>query len=508
MCKKAVFLISIVFVLGLTGRALAGVPEGTLLIGWHTPEVSTPTSDSTPDDYLTGVAGLLSGGQDVQADKNSTDGNYGSGPATAASTSNAIRARLDQPSRAVVSVQITNNTGGSLYLGTFHFDYSRWYGNSPQDIALYYDSGDLDNDDNTLINSASELAVAGPTGDYDDFDWSLSVLNDVTLDNGQSATFRLEVSNSLQADTAGGFDNIAITAGVSATKASGPSPAERAKDVLREVVLSWTPGQFGDQHDVYFGTSFDDVNDAANLYPMGPDNIYRVRQGGTSYAIDETLDFGQTYYWRVDEVNAPPNSNLIFKGDVWSFTVEPFAVEIPGENIIVTASSSNRAEEGPENTINGSGLDDDDLHSVDQTDMWLSNGFDTNATWIQYEFDRVRKLYQMFVWNYNTTVDPLVGFGIKEVTIEYSVDGTNWAILGTTHECARGPGSGGYAPNTTVDLSGVSAKYIRITANSNWGGILNQYGLSEVRFLHIPVLATEPSPDPGATDVDVDVILN
>ncbi|HUV65734.1 MAG TPA: hypothetical protein VMW24_17695, partial [Sedimentisphaerales bacterium] len=260
MCRKVLCLISFVLVLALTGMTSAGVPEGTILIGWHTPEVSTPASDSTPDDYLTGVTGLLSGGEDVPADKNSTDGTYGSGPATAASTSNAVRAKLDQPSRAVVSVQITNNTGGSLYLGTFHFDYSRWYANSPRDIALYYDSGDLENDDNTLINSASELAVAGPTGDYDDFDWSLSVLNDVTLDNGQSATFRLEVSNALLANTAGGFDNIAITAGASATNASGPSPADGETDVPRDdVVLTWAPTESAAQHDVYFGTVFDDV---------------------------------------------------------------------------------------------------------------------------------------------------------------------------------------------------------------------------------------------------------
>ena len=508
MFRKSIYLISFFLVLGLVGKASASVPGGTLLIGWHTPDPGTPTSDSTPDDYLTGVTGLLSGGEDTQIDKNSTDGNYGSGPATAASTANSVRAKLDLPSRAIVSVQITNNTGGSLYLGTFHFDYSRWYGNSPRDVALYYDSGNLANDDNTLINSASELSVVGPVGDYDDFDWSLSVLNDVILEDGESATFRLEVSNAIQANTAGGFDNIAITAGASTTKASGPSPADRATGVPRELVLSWTPGEFADKHDVYFGTSFGDVNDVTNLGPMGPDNLYRARQGATSYAVPERLDFGQTYYWRVDEVNAPPNSNFMFKGDVWSFTIEPFAYPI--ENITATASSSNKADEGPENTINGSGLDDSGLlHSnISVDNMWLSSAVNPNAAWIQYEFDRIHKLYQMWVWNYNSTVEPIVGFGIKEATIEYSVDGTNWAILGTAHEFAQAPGVAGYAPNTTVDLGGVTAKYVRITANSNWGGIVNQYGLSEVRFLYVPVWAREPSPDSGATDVGVDAILS
>ena len=236
-----------------------------------------------------------------------------------------------------------------------------------------------------------------------------------------------------------------------------------------------------------------------------PAGVYKGRQKARATLCAERLDFGQTYYWRVDEVNAAPDYT-VFKGDVWQFTAEP--IGYPIENITVTASSANRADEGPENTINGSGLDDDDLHSSENTAMWLSNIIDPNATWIQYEFDRVHKLYQMWVWNYNSSVEPVVGFGIKEATIEYSIDGTNWSILGTTHEFAQGPGAAGYAPNTTVDLGGVAAKYVRITANSNWGGILNQYGLSEVRFLYVPVWAREPSPDSGATDVDVDAILS
>ncbi|MHC4352293.1 MAG: LamG-like jellyroll fold domain-containing protein, partial [Planctomycetota bacterium] len=301
-------------------------------------------------------------------------------------------------------------------------------------------------------------------------------------------------------------DNVVIASSFSPTQAFDASPAEQATDIPRDVVLNWAPGEYASAHDVYFGVSLDDVNNAtATVDPAG---VYQGRQDVSSYGVGEPLDFGRTYYWRVDEVNAAPDYT-VFKGDVWSFTVEPFAVPIPGRSIAVTASSANRSEEGPENTVNGSGLDDDALHSVQQTDMWLSSGVDPNATWIQYEFDRAYKLYQMWVWNYNTTVEPLVGFGIREATIEYSVDGTDWVKLGTTHEFAQGSGVPGYASNTAVDLSGVTARYVRITANSNWSPFgLNQFGLSEIRFLYIPVWAREPSPDSGATGVDVDAILS
>ncbi|MFB0525684.1 MAG: hypothetical protein ACETVZ_09075, partial [Phycisphaerae bacterium] len=145
------------------------------------------------------------------------------------------------------------------------------------------------------------------------------------------------------------FDNVSLSYEL-LFQASNPIPADEATDVLRDVVLSWTPGKFAaptNGHIVYFGQSFNDVNDATG----------GVAQDANSYTPPQRLDFGTTYYWRVDEVNAPPTSHIEFKGDVWSFTVEPIAYPIDGNNITATASSSNSAGEGPENTINGSGLD-------------------------------------------------------------------------------------------------------------------------------------------------------
>ncbi|MHC4501479.1 MAG: hypothetical protein ACYS21_20505, partial [Planctomycetota bacterium] len=155
---------------------------------------------------------------------------------------------------------------------------------------------------------------------------------------------------------------------------------------------------------------------------------------------------------------------------------------------------------------NGSGLDDSDLHSNKERDVWLS-GIEPLGAWIQYEFDNVYILYEMWVWNSNQTVEPSLGFGLKDVTIDYSTNGTDYTTLSTTHEFARAPGTAGYAHNTTVDFAGTRAKYVRLTANSNWGGFMPQYGLSEVRFFQIPVSARNPDPDSGATGVDVDVIL-
>ncbi|MHC4495438.1 MAG: LamG-like jellyroll fold domain-containing protein, partial [Planctomycetota bacterium] len=186
------------------------------------------------------------------------------------------------------------------------------------------------------------------------------------------------------------------------------------------------------------------------------------------------------------------------------FTTELLAYTV--ENVTAMASSAGQADLGPENTVNGSGLDDNDLHSAEATDMWFSDSEPLGA-WIEYEFDKVYKLHEMWVWNSNQMVELFVGYGLKDVTIEYSANGTDYTTLGTTHQFAQAPGADGYAHNTTIDFGGAAARYVRLTANSNWGDILPQYGLSEVRFFYIPVNATKPYPDSGATSADVDVVL-
>jgi len=52
------------------------------------------------------------------------------------------------------------------------------------------------------------------------------------------------------------------------------------------------------------------------------------------------------------------------------------------------------------------------------------------------------------------------------------------------------------------------AKYVRLTIHSNWGDLLVQYGLSEVRFLYVPVWPREPEPVSGADSLSPQVTLN
>ncbi len=278
--------------------------------------------------------------------------------------------------------------------------------------------------------------------------------------------------------------------------AFNPGPADQATDVPMETVLQWGPGESAAAHDVYIGTVFNDVNTAARSSPL----LVSQGQADSTYDPPGRLAFGTTYYWRVDEVNAPPTST-IFKGSVWSFTTEPVAYPVDGKSIKATASSAD-LDQGPENTINNSGLTND-LHSEDLKAMWLTAPDATGPAWIQYEFDRVLRLDHLWVWNHNGLLERMLGLGAKSVIIEYSTNGVDYTTLGTTHEFARAPGKAGYASNTTIDLGGIAAKYVKLTITSNWGGILTQYGLSEVRFFSVPVFARQPSPVSGAANVDI-----
>ncbi len=272
--------------------------------------------------------------------------------------------------------------------------------------------------------------------------------------------------------------------------AANPLPKNEGVDVLRDVVLEWTPGEFAGTHNVFFGASFEDVNTAAE--PMS------AAQDVNSFDPGR-LEFGQTYFWRVDEVNGTPDKT-VFKGNVWSFTVEPYSIQIPGSAISVTASSASNEFSQPEKTIDGSGLGADGSHAITPETMWFTASVDLDP-WIQYEFDAIRKLDIVKVWNSNSSAEIAIGWGVKDVQIEYSVDGENWEVLPDANQLSRAPGLPTYDQYGTIDFGGVAAKYVRLDIQSNWGGILMSYGISEAQFYMIPTEARTPDPESGILDL-------
>jgi len=95
-------------------------------------------------------------------------------------------------------------------------------------------------------------------------------------------------------------------------KAFALNPNDGQRFVDPNVVLSWSPGKDANSHDVYFGTDYNNVNDANTVITL---DVYKGRQEPRFYDPCG-LERSTTYWWRIDEVN---DVNM-WKGNVWKFT--------------------------------------------------------------------------------------------------------------------------------------------------------------------------------------------
>jgi hypothetical protein len=219
-------------------------------------------------------------------------------------------------------------------------------------------------------------------------------------------------------------------------------------------------------------------------------------QDSTIY-VDTGLQPETSYTYRVMAQDKSTNQNATaWSTEETGTTLASEPSKIAPGSITTTCSSVNYQLEGYY-TANENGLTGD-LHTNligsnpavppppgDGT-MWLSLGI--AGEWIQYEFDQIYTLTNMWVWNYNQDVtgggDLRTNRGFNECTIEYSTNGTDWTTLGSTHFFAEADGTPTYAHNTEIGFGSVDAKYVRLTCISNHAG--SHAGLSEVRFYYTP----------------------
>ncbi len=361
-------------------------------------------------------------------------------------------------------------------------------------------------DGNTGAPDGTFYVTAGDKNEAGDYNGHLQMAMSVSNDWGSQDYDFFGYKAGLHPPLAAQFDPDQARNPYPTNKATGVNPVCPEK-----VVLHWTPGDSAPLtggHHVYFSEVFDDVNQGGEDANQG---IQDSNEFPESPAAGLDLEYGTTYYWKINEYNVP-NDEWV-GGNVWRFTTE--AHQIPNASIIVTAENSEGAQI-PENTVDLP--EDEELHSTSNSDMWLSAS-GTPQPWIKYKFDRVYKLREMWVWNYNGSVSMLLGLGAKNVTIETSLDDVLYTpVAGGAYEFAKATGKPDYAHddysnspsgNNEIDLGGVAAKYVRITVNSNWGGIgYNQTGLSEVRFFYTPMRAAEPvSPTDGEEKVARNVTL-
>ena len=125
-----------------------------------------------------------------------------------------------------------------------------------------------------------------------------------------------------------------------------------------------------------------------------------------------------------------------------------------------------------------------DRHNTTWHDGWISckqqanpNGARDVSHWILYNFGEPYALRKMQIWNTN---DPQnLDRGMRNIVVDYSMDGNTWSELGF-FEIPQAGGRSDYEGIESLDFAGKQAQYVLITGVDNYGG--DCYGLSEVRF--------------------------
>lgn len=110
-----------------------------------------------------------------------------------------------------------------------------------------------------------------------------------------------------------------------AAQATSPSPTDLDYHAPHEngaLTLSWTAAKSAVKHRVYFGTDSVAVLEATSAN-SATTSIYKGVQSGNSYKVSGTTPL-QTYYWRVDEVDA---NGTVTAGNIWSFKPGRLAFE-------------------------------------------------------------------------------------------------------------------------------------------------------------------------------------
>ena len=166
--------------------------------------------------------------------------------------------------------------------------------------------------------------------------------------------------------------------------------------------------------------------------------------------------------------------------------------------VSVTAGDEKAPDRLAVHTIDGSGVMADGITHTNfppQGHMWLTNDSGphtspsglTGYQWIRWEFDKIHTLGEMWVWNWNEV--PYPGFGIKDATLQISIDGTSWSTFGSVRIPRRDDGLKGPV-SLALPMNSVRARYVLLTTannvDANWGWATTELGLSEVRFYPAP----------------------
>jgi len=323
MCKKLIYLISFVVAMSLAsityGDVVIGNFEGGSMDGWG------PETPSNPDITLTlsTVGATLDSNSLKIAD--STGGDFDRGAAYSLVANDDVNEFRKHTKVSLDVTRLTNEWGGEW--GGWNGEHSAFTGYC--EFHLIVEAGrDVNDTNGTPWAKGWNLTQRANWGSWNGndpitftYDYS-ALINQIDFDNLGYLGFTLATNWGNYA--LGGvyyLDNVKL---VGEGMAYEPSPADHATDVQEDPELSWTQGAYADTHDVYFGTSFNDVNDANRA--VHPGLLHYSENHEPNYYDPGTLELYTTYYWRIDEVNGLD----IRKGAVWDFMAA-----YPGMGVVI-----------------------------------------------------------------------------------------------------------------------------------------------------------------------------
>ena len=91
-------------------------------------------------------------------------------------------------------------------------------------------------------------------------------------------------------------------------------------DARTATPLTWMPGASASKHEVYLGVDTAAVAAADRSDATG---VYQGQTSTTRFTLAADLQWGQKYFWRVDEINT---DGTMTKGKVWTFTVTDYLI--------------------------------------------------------------------------------------------------------------------------------------------------------------------------------------
>jgi hypothetical protein len=225
--------------------------------------------------------------------------------------------------------------------------------------------------------------------------------------------------------------------------ASDPRPEDGSLHDNSWATLSWAPGTGAASHDVYLGTSYDDVAAGTGSTFQGNQTATFFIVGFPGYPYPDGLSYGTTYYWRVDEIEAGGSTKHV--GNVWSFSVPPYKAYDPSPadgstsvdpaNVQLAWSPGNRAilhtvyigddydtvADAPRDTgaTVGTSFYDPGVLEHGQTYYWR----------IDESGSAGKEYYKGDVWSFTTTYAPLTSLEITGPTEIFELTSSQYTAI-------------------------------------------------------------------------------